>query len=616
MYLVIKSLVDLYERLLAQGLVAPHGWDQVKIGYKIILTIDGSVKKIVDVREKVTRGKKTALAPQLMVLPKAVVRTNGYKANFLWDKASYVFGYDKESPDKAEFCFREMRRKHHLILDACKSMCAKALLAFFDTWNAHDTSFIESNREVLEGISNFCFAVDDGKKILPVADDVEIRKAWSEYLDSLSKSDEAVYGICSVTGKEHQKLALIHPKIKGIAGSDSSGSCLVCYNVKSVCSWGYDGQQAVNSFISEYAASAYTKALNWLLASPHHHTVFDNVTVVYWSAVNDEQYNRCFEQAMNHSIYPNEEKEETVDFDSEKLHEVFRDLMNGESFLSENGEICPDETFYILGLGSSGSRASVRFFMKNTFGGLLKNICIHQEQMMIDRPDTVHSIPLWMMLKATVRKGGSVPSPLVDSVFKSILYHTQYPTSLYRNVLQRVYLEADNKTGKDKTYKINYIKAGIIKAWLLRNGKGQWEDLNSVSVNTECKKKPYLLGRLFALLEGIQTSALPGINTTIKDRFFNSACRTPAVIFPILLRLSQAHRKKLAKGLSIYFDKKVSELVDRIAVNVDGTGFPVRLTPEEQGAFMLGYYQERQSVFNKKKTREEVREVKAEEPKI
>ena len=211
-------------------------------------------------------------------------------------------------------------------------------------------------------------------------------------------------------------------------------------------------------------------------------------------------------------------------------------------------------------------------------------------------------IPTYLLLKAASSPGSDIPSPVVDTLFNSILNDTPYPPSLYFNMLHRVLLDRDDKA-KGIT-KVNYIKAGLIKAYLVRNCYDRWKELDSVAVNEDCEKVPYLLGRLFALLEGIQRQALPTINTTIKDRFFNSACTTPAVTFPLLIRLSHSHLKKLKKPLAIYFDKKLTAMLDRITVSSVKGAFPKRLTPEEQGAFVLGYYQERQSVFNKKSEKE------------
>ncbi len=51
-------------------------------------------------------------------------------------------------------------------------------------------------------------------------------------------------------------------------------------------------------------------------------------------------------------------------------------------------------------------------------------------------------------------------------------------------------------------------------------------DINQPSVG-------YQLGRLFATLEKIQEEANPGINTTIKERYYGgAACATPVTVLP------------------------------------------------------------------------------------
>ena len=614
--MVIKVLVDLYERLLQQKLVSPSGWDKIKISYLVILKPDGTVKELKDVRESVTRGKKTILVPRLMELPSAVVRSNGKKSNFLWDNSSYVFGYEQGKMEKAELCFRAMRRKHRLVLDGCHSAEAKALLAFFDTWSSLgiETDPIWSQRlETLNGPYNFAFALEgtDDEYSL-IAENEEIQKAWNDYCDSLSKSDTAVYATCSVTGREKQKIAVIHPKIKGILGADASGCALVCYNVKSVCSYGLDGEQAINSYISEYAAMAYAKALNWLLSHQNHRSNFGDVTVVYWSKDNDMAYGKFFENALNPSNYSTGNVEKAANDAGANdsgdrndsllnLNEVIKGIKEGKSFLWDGHRFDYDKPFYVLGLGSSGSRASVRFSYESSFGDILENIYKHQERMLVDRPPKVVSVPLWQLLKTAVRPKREIPSVTIDSLFRSILHDSPYPPAIYRNILHRVFLDKDTQKGKDSVTKINYVKTGLIKAYLLKNCNNRWEELDGMSLNEECSKKSYLLGRLFAVLEGIQMKAMPTVNMTIKDKFFNSACATPAITFPVIIKLSNAHLRKLNKPLAVYFNKKRSELIDRIHMDKNDVGFPIRLNPEEQGAFILGYYQERQSVFNNKK---------------
>ena len=52
--------------------------------------------------------------------------------------------------------------------------------------------------------------------------------------------------------------------------------------------------------------------------------------------------------------------------------------------------------FYVLGLSPNAARLSVRFFLRNTFGGFLQNVQAHQERLEIVRPayDKFETIPL------------------------------------------------------------------------------------------------------------------------------------------------------------------------------------------------------------------------------
>lgn len=120
-----------------------------------------------------------------------------------------------------------------------------------------------------------------------------------------------------------------------------------------------------------------------------------------------------------------------------------------------------------------------------------------------------------------------------------------------------------------------------------------------MELNETSSYQPYVLGRLFAVLEKLQQDANPGINATIKDRYFNSACATPAVVFPTLLKLAQKHQQKLSTASSIYYSKQISGLVSKM--NAD---FPTRMTLPEQGAFEIGYYHQVQKNFTKKNEEE------------
>ena len=116
-----------------------------------------------------------------------------------------------------------------------------------------------------------------------------------------------------------------------------------------------------------------------------------------------------------------------------------------------------------------------------------------------------------------------------------------------------------------------------------------------MGLNENSTNIPYTLGRLFAIYEAVQEKANPGINATIKDKYFNSAAATPAMIFPILDNLCQKHLRKLDTGIRISFDRQIGQLK-----SVMGESNPVRLSLPEQGSFYLGYYHQKQFRFTKK----------------
>lgn len=119
-----------------------------------------------------------------------------------------------------------------------------------------------------------------------------------------------------------------------------------------------------------------------------------------------------------------------------------------------------------------------------------------------------------------------------------------------------------------------------------------------MSLDTSRNSVPYLLGRLFAVLEKVQEESAGGkLNATIKDKYFASASTTPRRVFPLLLKLTQNHFKKLNtenKGLGIIRDKTLGEIMDRLQ------SFPATLVLEDQGEFAIGYYHQRQDFYKGK----------------
>lgn len=584
---MLEKLAELYEELCRQGKVLPEGWGMAKISHKIELDKDGHCKRIISAKEKVKvkNGKKEVEIAPTRKVPLPVIRTIGVKANFLCDTPTYLLGVAKDgNKERANECFRAARKLHHKILDHCPAPEAKAILAFFETWDyehAETDPMIQERIEELAAANNLIFTVEG--KDTTINRDIE--EAWENYLTSSKETaKDAVKGQCLITGKRNQPIAILHPKIKGVAGTKTTGANLVSFNAPAFWSYGKDKKQGENSPISEHAAFAYGTALNQLLADRRHTQVIGDTTVVYWS-----KHAITAAQDVIAARLGNVGESEMHSWD-----EIAEQIKKGLTVNIDGETLNQNEPFYILGLAPNASRIAVRFFEENRFGEVLQNLEAHQKRMELQGPDWEKGeIPLWKILKETTNPNTkeSCASPLMaGSLLRAVLENTKYPGSVYNQVLMRVF----------KDQEISHTKAAFIKAYLLKNATKHWEGKLQMAVNTETTEISYVLGRLFSVLEDIQQNAIPEINATIKKRYFNSACTTPAAAFPILLKLTNSHIGKFEKPKAIYFKKKLGALMDQIEMPNTGMPFPKRLNLEEQGAFVLGYYQETQAKYVKK----------------
>lgn len=601
--MILQSLVKLYEILEEQKKITGLGWSPAKVSFRISLNSEGALVGLVSACNLVRRGKKEIWMPTVMSVPEQAKRSSGIKPQFLCDTSSYFLGIDdkggtekekQKAKERAIECFRSAKQLHHRILDGCDSHVAKSILKFFDTWEPEAAKGIPCIKENLEDIyaaANFIFQVEGED----AHQNYEIKQMWEAFSSSGDSAGQEK-GCCLVTGKENQPIAVLHPNIKGVSGAQSSGASIVSFNAPSFESYGNDKGQGLNAPVSEYAAFAYGTALNYLLSDKQHVHTMGGTTIVYWS----EKAKSAYQDIVDTFLVG-----ESTGISDQDLEGIIKNMVNGVPAELSEITLDPQEPFYILGLSPNAARLSVRFFLRNNFGEALKHIDEHQKQMSICKANWEKKIiPFKWILKETANSHStdSAASPLLaGALFRAIFTGSLYPAAVFQNIILRVFADRDGVTNKgDKIEKINYVKAAFIKAYLLRNHKQRWEEQLTMAVNENCNEIPYVLGRLFSVLESIQGKANPGIKATIKDRYFNAACATPSSIYPILMKLSNAHLGKIEGGLQVYYSKKIQELLSKITMPEHGTPLPNRLTLEEQGAFILGYYQETQARFTSK----------------
>lgn len=574
--MILQALTDYYRTLEGQGKLSAPGWSPVKVSFALCIGQDGMLEQVISLQTEQKKGKKTILAPQSIVLPAPVKRSSGIAANFICDNSSYMLGVDnKGKPQRSAECFAACKMLHEDILKGVNCPAANAILSFFRTWDpeqaAGHPALTEYWTDIMAG-ANLIFRFDGAF----IHTDPAVRQAWNTYYQTAGDGPEM---ICLVTG-EKGPVELVHPSIKNVQGAQPSGAALVSFNAPAFCSYGKE--QNLNAPTSKYAAFAYTAALNYLLADRDHVYRMGDATVVCWAKGGGDAYQNLF----GYALFGQQTSYTITD-----IQGTLKNLCAGQRVEFEAERLDPNMEFYILGLSPNAARLSVRFFLRNTFGAFLQNVQAHQDRLDIVKPsfDKFDTIPLWKLLDETVNHNArdKAPAPnLAGEVLRAVLTNTRYPKTLLNGVVLRIRAEREVTRGR----------AAILKAYYLQNPHSDVpKEVLTVALNPDSTNQAYNLGRLFSILEAIQSAANPNINTTIKDKYFNSASATPSHVFPVLVNLAQKHLKKLDGGLRTHYDKQLTALMANL-----GECYPTRMNLPQQGAFQLGYYHQTQARYEKK----------------
>lgn len=581
--MLLQSLVKLYEAWAEKGEIEKLGWNPVKISYGISLDEEGNVDEIIHLKTNAPKGNKEI--PSLISLPMPVKRSVGVASNFLYDNATYVFGYDNSNkPDRAKQCFDCFRNVGNKVLENSEDEFSTVIKKFLQK----DYSEFENLSDLLTELNCTETTVDDilnkGANLLlmPLGKFPTDSKAICESWNSYYEHSDAPKGVCLVTGKDDH-IAKLHPVIKNIRGAQAAGASLVSFNATAFNSYGKEN--GYNAPVSEYAAFAYTSALNKLVSDNDHRVFSGDTTVVCWTEDGESAYQDVFA-----GIFNSDDEVKQKD-----LRNTIVSIVNGNEVKWEGIPLNPSNNFYILGISPNSARLSVRFFIQNTFGKVMENLLKNQQRMEMVKPgfEKFNYIPLWRILGETVNKKSKdkkCKPHLAGDVLNSIINDYNYPSTLYYGILGRISAEQN----------INWVKASVLKAYLLKNYDSKYKEEITVDYNENSNNKAYLLGVLFSNLEEIQNTANPGIKSTIRDRYFTAASSTPSRVFPILIDLAQNHIKKIPNvGAKVNCQKMLTKTMAKL-----GDKFPNRLKLDEKGMFQLGYYQRTQERFTGKEDKE------------
>lgn len=589
--MILQSLVAYYEAKRARGEIDVPGWAQVKIGWALDLDDDGQIVDLIPLTSNVqTISKKKTKTGEAEVKTKVInfqvkscpapaKKSIKIVSNFLYGTTKYMFGISAESANtqRDKLCFEAAKQLHQDILGNSNSAAAKAICLYFDRWNPDDAM----NHPVLaarwEDVSKAVGSVMFWYHGCPVTDDPEICRLWDDWYNDVA--DDAMKCLCSVTGREDE-LVLIHPNISGVSGANSTGASLCSYNTDSACSWGW--VQCENAHIGKYAATAYTLALNQLLADKDRRFVIGDTTIVCWAENADPLYPDFSMNALYGDSYTEND-----------FLAAMRRLAHGQPVEWNGRKVDPNMKFYMLGLAPNAARLSVRFFYANSFGAFVRNVQAHQDRLALapenkfDRYQDGVPMSLKVLLGATINqkaKNPTVDPRLSGDMLLAVLNNTQYPATLINGVMMRI--RADRK--------ISHDRMAAVKAYYLKNSQDKGiKEVMTVSLNRDNNHPAYVCGQLLAVLERVQKD---GINKeTIHDRYFSSASSTPANVFPTLVRMAQPHLAKLISKNKYWGEtlrEEITNLYDKL-----GTEMPRVFTMAEQGIFQMGYYH-RMAEFN------------------
>lgn len=572
--MILQALNDYYER---SGELPREGWIRRGVDHILVLNADGNCINI----EPVGELKKGKTIPHEMLLPaigkQAMKHTNsGKDANLLWDNASFSLGSGKNGAQKLTSFLNTLR---DWLKECSQDTGVKAVECFCES--------LQKNPDSLDDLLKRFHLDEEFSKRDPVlvfrlVDDIEAVYARASVREVYEKQftlddPNPVIGNCLITGKRSVPIASNEVVIKNVWGGQPAGANIISFNKRSFESYGKRKRNGENAPISKEASFAYTTALNHLLTSRQRIQVGDASTVFWAEQAND------LETALP-DLFGKPTKD-NPNRGTDALKVLYRAVQTGK-FTKGSAT----DRFHVLGLAPNAARIAIRFWETASALDLAKRIACHFDDIKIARaPHDPEHLSLFRLLTSMAVQGkeDNIPPNLGGEVMRAILENLPYPSTLLNLAVQRNRAEQ----------KPNYARAAIIKASLnrlIRRTHNEKEFM--VMLDPTNTHAAYLLGRLFATLEKIQEEASPGLNATIRDRYYGAASSTPVAVFTTLLRLHNHHLGKLTKGRAVQMERLVGEIMGGL------DDFPRILALPDQGRFALGYYHQRQAFFTKSDT--------------
>ena len=570
--MILQALADYYARKpkadeAADGL-APVGMEENGIGFAIVLDAEGRAVNIADLR--IADGKKPRARP--MIVPISCDRTgrNAWETSFLlWDYPRYVLGVlgEKDAPGMADKRIGAFRRKlAEAFPDPRVDLGVLAVQRFYERF-AENLACLKADPlwpEVESATFGVSFRLRDATDL--VCQSPAVRRRARELFE---QDDEAPSGQCLVSG-ELGRLQVLHPATP-VPGAKATAKIL-SFNERAYESYGKRERQGENAPVGKAVAFAYATALNYLLRTDGRQKLrVGDDTVVFWAS-RDNPIEHDFAAYFDFD----EHKSDDPDAGVGAIRALYAAVGQGVRPMLDT-----ETRFFVLGLAPNAARIAVRFWLTGTVAEMASRIVRHFDDLAIahgDKEPPFLSLKTLLRAVATQGKDENIPPNLGGELMRSILLGLPYPETLFGGALRRIRQER----------LVNHARAALLKAYLNRKPHPSDKEI-AVSLDKENANPGYRLGRLFAVLERVQEEASPGLNATIRDRYYGAFSATPAAVFATLMRMKNHHLAKLENaGRRANLEKLIGEIVDGLPPTL-----PAHLSLPDQGRFAIGYYHQR-----------------------
>ena len=585
--MILQALYNYYH---IAPYMPPYGMKWQAIPFIIVIDEDGKFIRLEDTRgEEEKRGRR-------FLLPKPKPRSGKSSfevAQVLWDFGQYVLGLPLNEDGLRPPHFASFQKQLEMILEYCPNHIGlRAILEFYRT-NQLEALFEDQTYQEIKGDEDkwkFSFRLSserDYSVLIANSPTLNI----SEYLLQEDQKLNSTIGTRAITGEVTQ-LSRLHETIDIRDGGTNPR--IVAFQ-KSSGFDSYGKQQGENAPISLVASDAIHSALNTLIRYGEDTNFYlSGITYLFWSTPADSQLAKEYKEstfALQISE-GNEIDEASYRNRSKHLLQSLKTIVSTKgALLHTDGK---EGRFYILGLTPNNARISVVLWQEGSISEIIGNTLKHLQDMnIIDKDGYIDPEEPPLRSVASIVRAISVSDKpdkwsklMVKNIIRSIVGNLPYPREMQLACLDRI----------RQTRNITPLRVAILKAYLKRSRTNNYHDITMAldKTNTETA---YLLGRLFALFEGMQSATIESLNASIRDRYYGAASSAPSSTFGQLMKLYGAHHSKLTKnkpGLAHHYDKKVEE----IFAGLPAKKLPTHFNADDQSLFAIGYYHEKMDLYN------------------